>query len=122
MKSIALIPQTNTLARRNGRFRFTESNLEYMRQKVHHAVSIFLGEWFLDTTLGIPYIPPGDEKYLHRRLIETALQVRITGVKGVTKLISFTSTLDKASRTLRVTFTAQIDGGETFEDTVEIAG
>jgi hypothetical protein len=122
MKSIAIIPQTNTFVRGNGRFRFTESNLEYMRQKVHHAVSIFLGEWFLDRTLGIPYIPTGDEKHMHRRLIETALQVRITSVKGVTKLLSFTTTLDKVSRTLRVTFAVQIDNGETFDDTVDIEG
>jgi hypothetical protein len=123
MKDLAMSLQGNKFFTENKRWRFTQTRLEYVTQKVHHAISIFLGEWFLDKTLGVPYIPKDDEgKIMHRRLIETALQVRITGVEGVTKLVSFTSTLDKASRTLTVNFTAQIDTGETFDDSAVIGG
>jgi hypothetical protein len=123
MKDLAMTLQGNQFLKENKRWRFTQSRLEYITRKVRHTISIFHGEWFMDKTLGIPYIPRDEDgKVMHRRLIETALQTRITSVAGVTKLISFTSTLDKATRTLTVNFTVQIDTGETFNDSVTIGG
>ena len=121
MKDLAMTLQGNKFYTENKRWRFTENRLEYVAQKVRHTISVFLGEWFLDRTIGIPYIPKdSDGKTMHRRLIETALQVRITGVEGVSKLVSFTSVLDKSTRALTVNFTAQVDTGETFSDSLVI--
>jgi hypothetical protein len=76
MKDLLLEQQSNKLAVRDHRWRFTETRLEYVAQKVRHTISVFSGEWFLDRTIGIPYIPGEDtEKNMHRRMIETALSI-----------------------------------------------
>jgi hypothetical protein len=123
MKDLLIEQQGNKFVVEDHHWRFTESRLEYIAQKIRHTISIFLGEWFMDRTIGIPYIPGEDvERTMHRRMIETALQVRIGEVEGVEKFLSFTSNLDRATRILTVDFTVQIDTGETFSDSVPIGG
>jgi len=123
MKSILLKQNSNSFIAENNRWRFTRTRLEYVSQKIKHTISVFHGEWFLNRDIGIPYIATdGIEKNMHRRMIETALQVRIGEVEGVLKILSFTSTMDRARRILTVRFTVQIDSGENYSDTVEIGG
>jgi len=123
VKDLLLEQQGNKFVVEDHHWRFTETRLEYMAQKIRHTISVFRGEWFLDRTIGIPYIPGGDiEKDMHRRMIETALQVRIGEIEGVEKFLAFSSSLDKATRILTVAFTVQIDSGETYSDSVDIGG
>jgi len=123
MKDLLLIQNSNKIAVEDHRWRFTNTRLEYLSQKIRHTISIFKGEWFMDRRLGIPYIPnENTPKNMHRRMIETALQVRIGEIDGVVKFLSFTSTLDKATRQLRVNFTVQIDTGETYTHEEVIGG
>jgi hypothetical protein len=123
MKSIAVSLQNNRFAVEDHHWRFTGTRLEYMAQKIRHTISVFRGEWFMDRTIGIPYIPGEDvEKGMHQRMIETALQVRIGEIDGVEKFISFSSTLDKVTRILTVTFTVQLDTGDTYSDFVDAGG
>ena len=121
MKNLILEQNTNKFVVRDNRWRHTETRLEYVAQKIRHVISVFKGEWFLNTGIGIPYIPSdGTSKSMHRRMIETALQVRIGEAEGVQKIITFKTTLDKASRKLSVYFVVQIDSGETYSDSVDI--
>jgi hypothetical protein len=123
MKSIAIYPGNNNFILEDNRWRFTETRLEYMAQKIRHTISIFSGEWFMDKAIGIPYIPGEDTgKDMHRRMIETALQVRIGEIEGVDRFLSFSPSLDKATRILTVAFTVQLDTGETYSDSVPIGG
>jgi hypothetical protein len=123
MKDLLLAPQSNDFVVEDHHWRFTSTRLEYVAQKIRHTISVFLGEWFMDRALGIPYIPGEDvAKNMHRRMIETALQVRIGAVAGVEKFLSFSSSLDKVSRILTVEFTVQLDSGETYSDTVATGG
>jgi hypothetical protein len=124
MKSLALTPQGNSFIRKNHRFRYTETDLEYLSQKVRSVISIFLGEWFLDVTLGIPYIPEEDIKTGHRTMIETALRAKITAIKGIKRLTHFDTVYEPGDRTLFVDFQAKTDRGEPLEihDTWPIPG
>jgi hypothetical protein len=123
MKDLLLEQQGNRFVVEDHRWRFTETRLEYLAQKIRHTISVFLGEWFMDRAIGIPYIPGEDvEKDMHRRMIETALQIRIGEVEGVEKFISFSSRIDKATRMMMVEFVVQIDTGEAYSDSVEIGG
>jgi len=123
MKDLLLEQNSNKIAVEDHRWRFTKTRLEYISQKIRHTISIFQGEWFMDRRLGIPYIPnENTERNMHRRMIETALQVRIGEIDGVKRFLSFTSTLDKATRKLTVNFTVQIDTGETYSHTAEVGG
>jgi hypothetical protein len=123
LKDLLLEQQGNKFAIEDHRWRFTETRLEYISQKIRHAISVFHGEWFMDRTIGIPYIPGEDvEKDMHRRMIETALQVRIGEIEGVEKFLLFSSRLDKTTRILTVAFTVQLDTGETYSDSVPLGG
>jgi hypothetical protein len=123
MKDLLLEQNSNNFVVEDHRWRFTETRLEYLSQKIRHTISVFRGEWFMDRSIGIPYIPGEDiEKNMHRRMIETALQVRIGEIEGVEKFLLFSSSLDKGTRVLTVDFTVQIDTGETYSDSVSVGG
>jgi hypothetical protein len=111
MKDFAIDPQGNSFLRANKGFRFTEDRLEYLAQKVRCALSLFLGEWYLDVTLGVPYIPKFGNKQEHRPLMESVMQERIVSVDGVERITYFTSKFDPAKRTLNITFAAETDAG-----------
>lgn len=121
MKDFAVDSQSNNFLWNKKGLRFTQNNLEYMAQKVRCAISLFLGEWYLNKNIGIPYIPTTMEKVDHRSMLETALQVTISGVKGIKRLMSFATTYDEHNRTLRVNFIAQCDSGENLEMNDEVS-
>jgi len=120
MKSLAIDLQGNTFLREDGSFRYTKDDIEYLAQKERAVLSLNLGEWFLDESLGIPYIPTTDSKREHISLLEAALRTKITSVIGIKKLVSFSTELDKATRNYRVTFVAETDSGELLEQTQEL--
>jgi hypothetical protein len=123
MKTLLLEQDSNNFVIEDHRWRFTKTRLEYIAQKIRHTISVFRGEWFMDRELGIPYIPGEDVgKNMHRRMIETALQVRIGEVEGVEKFLSFSTSLDKAARILRVDFTVRLDSGDMYRDSVAAGG
>jgi len=113
VKSLAL--RGNSFIREKGRIVYTKTHLDFMRQRVHFVISIFLGEWFLDHTLGIPYLPKDDNKTGHRALIESALIIKITAIEGIKKLTQFTSTYQPRTRQLVIDFVAETDDGESLE-------
>ena len=115
MKDFAINPHGNNFIRHRSGLRFTGSHLEYMAQKVRAAISLFSGEWYLNRHLGIPYIPDAMDKINHRALLETSLQVTISGVRGIKRLLSFTPSCDNARRLFKLHFVAQCDNGETLE-------
>jgi len=115
MKGLALQPNTNKFVRENNRFVFTKTNLDFLAQRVRSVISIFLGEWFLDQSLGIPYIPKDDKKTGHRSLIENALKTKITAIEGINRVTFFYSTLDSGMRILYVEFTAETVDGQILE-------
>jgi hypothetical protein len=111
MKSFALEPQSNNFLRENGRMRYTKDELEHLVLVVRHELSLFLGEWFIDNTKGIPYLPASSRKSTHRVLLETAIRTKITSIKGIKRLEQFTPRYDKRERLLEVSFMADTDLG-----------
>lgn len=111
MKSIAIDPQTAKFVRHNGRMRYTKTELEFLAQVVRHELSIFLGEWYLDTRKGLPYRPPKARKSEHRTILETALRAKLISIKGIKRVISFTPRYDKKERLYEVAFSAETNAG-----------
>jgi len=115
MRSLAVDPHGNNFLRNNRQLRHTESRLEYLQQKVRTVLSLFLGEWFLDVSIGIPYIPTTDNRSAHRRLIESRVQTKIMAIDGIRRLHSFATEFDPRDRTFSVRFVAETDSGDTLE-------
>jgi len=115
MKGLALQPQSNRFVRENNRFVFTKTNIDFLAQRVRSVISIFLGEWFLDQSLGIPYIPKDDIKTAHRSILENALKTKITAIEGINKITYFYSTFNSGTRILFVEFIAETVDGKILE-------
>lgn len=124
MKDFALEPGTNSFLYEKRGMTMTSEYLQYMQQKVRASLSLIKGEWYLNTKVGLPYIPPFDmDKDGHRSILESAVRVKISGIDGIKKVLSFSSDLDSKTRLLSVSFSAQCENGETLEmDNVEVGG
>lgn len=116
MKDFALEPGTNSFLWDKRGMTMTSGYLQYMQQKVRCCLSLLKGEWYLDTRLGIPYIPSWDmDKDGHRAILESAIRVKVSSISGIKKLLSFSSELDPKTRLFTVSFYAQCDNGEVLE-------
>ena len=79
-----------------------------------------LGEWFLDTTVGIPWYPhyPG-RKYSGRgilgsrdkRAMELLIRNETLGTAGVSRIIKLNSLFDSAAREVRIYMQVALDDG-----------
>jgi hypothetical protein len=108
---LALDPASHDLLLTGGQLRLTSGVPEAAAQRLAVRLSMFLGEWFLDSTAGVPYFQsiltsvPDDAalRTIFRRQIEADPYV-VT----VTKLVL---SLDRVARALRVSFSAQLVNG-----------
>ncbi|AMG45531.1 hypothetical protein AL520_14575 [Achromobacter xylosoxidans] len=82
-----------------------------VRQQVKVTLLAFLGEWFLDTTFGVPYFEEVLVKNPDRSAIEAVLRSRILGVPGVTRVGRLALDVERTLRALRVSFEAETTEG-----------
>ncbi|MGB3433564.1 hypothetical protein [Achromobacter sp.] len=82
-----------------------------VRQQVKVTLLAFLGEWFLDTTFGVPYFEEVLVKNPDRSAIEAVLQSRILDVPGVTRVGRLALDVERTLRALRVSFEAETSEG-----------
>jgi hypothetical protein len=111
MKSIAIDPKTANFVRENGRLCYTKTDLEFLAQVIQHELSIFLGEWYMDTAKGLPYHPQGIKKSEHRTVLEMALRAKLVGIKGIKRVKSFIPHFDKRERLYEVVFIVETEVG-----------
>jgi len=82
-------------------------------QKVRQRFRFFKGEWFLDQRLGIPFLQAIFIKSPSQLLVNAIFQQVLAGTPGVASVTSFSSSLDRPSRTLTVDFVAPlVDGSQ----------
>lgn len=84
---------------------------EAVAQRVRVRFKWFLGEWFLDQRLGVPYFQDILIKNPDPILISFIFKKVLTTTPGVASVSTFNATLDAATRTLTVSFEATLDSG-----------
>jgi len=84
---------------------------ERVAQAVGIRLRTWLGEWFLDTTHGVPYLENILIKSARPEIVEAILRSQILQVKGVKSIKSFTLNLDQRSRKASITFSAESNEG-----------
>jgi len=84
---------------------------ENVAQRLKTNLAIFKGEWFLDTTRGVPYYQEILKKNPDSKLIEAEFKAAIVNTDGIAKLKSFEMEYDNSLRKLTIAFTAQTDEG-----------
>lgn len=84
-------------------------------QDLFIRLRLFIGEWFLDPTQGIPYFRYVFVVNPDLRLIESIFRRVILGTVGVASLDSYSQTFDKAKRTLFPVFAARLTNGTVIK-------
>lgn len=103
----------------NGDYTFGQGSANFLvdspacvAQAVQTALLLWEGEWYLDTTAGMPWatqvLGTGT-----MALYDQAIKAKIVSVQGVQDIVSYSSSLDVTTRTLTVDCTIDTIYGET---------
>ena len=84
-------------------------------QQIKINLMSFLGEWFLDTTYGVPYLQDIMIKNPKMSSVESILRSHINSVPDVKRIDSLALDWDRRSRILGVTFSADTELGPIKE-------
>lgn len=90
------------------------SGRQYVRQKIASRLKFFLGEWFRDQRLGIPYYRVVFIMNPDLDVIRSLYRNVILSVQEVTRVENIELDYDKTSRKMAVGFDAFLDAGETL--------
>jgi hypothetical protein len=114
---------------------FTPDQATWMAQKLRIRISMFLGGWYLDTTIGMPYLPvPGQpniqailgSKSPNQAQAISLLKALIFGTPGITALQQFSVSVvpnpngPQPANIFQGSFTAQMQSGDVV--TLELPG
>lgn len=105
MKDLLLDPVTHDLVVTNYDLAMV-SDADQVRQSVKMRLLTIFSEWFLDTRVGINYFEVVCTKNPNISLIDSIMKTTIIETVGVLELLSYKSELDRANRSLSITFEA----------------
>jgi hypothetical protein len=108
--SAFLLTATGDLDQSSGGLKVIDGAQQVLQQ-IRSNLRTFLGEYFLDTSLGVPYIQTIFAKGTGQGVIEGLLKQQILGVDGVIQINSFTLTLDNKSRLGTLNFSVLTTNG-----------
>ncbi len=87
-----------------------------VRQRLSIALQLFKGEWFLDADAGVPWLQEILEKGVAVAVIDAILRDKIVATPGVNRVLTYSSEIDAATRTVSVAFTVDtVYGPVEFE-------
>lgn len=93
--------------------RLTTTGAEALAQKLRVRLSMFKGEWFLDTRVGVPYYTDVFGQRSHSA-VEALLRRVILTCPGVSSLERFALT-EVSARAMALTFSARATSGEIVQ-------
>lgn len=86
---------------------------EAVAQNVRTRLLLVLGEWFLDTEDGVPYLEKIFIKPEDLAQVEAILKARISETEGVQTLFDFQLLFERSTRSVTITATLQTIYGTT---------
>lgn len=98
MRTFAFSPTFGLIVDETDNF-VTLSGLDALVQKVQNRLRFFLGEWFLNTTVGVPYFQEVFQKPVDPSLIVSIINTEIYKEQDVTEISDINFTYDSALRT-----------------------
>lgn len=87
-------------------------------QRVRHRLQTFMGECFLDTSVGIPYYTEVLKKNPDMRRVRALLLATISGVEGIRKILELKVDFIARSREYKVIFKAEAVDGSIVEGSI----
>ena len=80
-------------------------------QQIKVTLLLFLGEWFLDTSFGVPYFEDILVKNPRWGTVSAVLRARISNVPNVSRIRRLTLDFSRVTRSLAITFEAETPFG-----------
>lgn len=119
MSDIYMNQSTHDIELVNGVMRLTANNQELAAQRVSIRLSMFKGEWFANILEGIPYLRNDNNTTQilgksTKEVVDIYLREGILSEPTIETLDIYTSTLDRSTGGLSVTFEAITTSGETL--------
>jgi len=82
-----------------------------IRQHLAQRLKAFMGEWFLDLRVGVPYLQQVMVKNPDPLVLDTVFKAEIINTPGIVELIEFDLRIDASTRELQLAFKALVDTG-----------
>lgn len=117
MSDIYLVPLTGELGLKNNDLQIVTGR-DAIRQDVKQTLALMYGEWFLDTTKGIPYLQQILVKGPDLTAIQGIFIDAILSVNGVLELLTLAFDYDNEVRLLKITFQARTTDGIINEEQI----
>ncbi len=111
---------TNDLQITNGDLSLVTGS-DAIAQDLQQRLQSWLGEWFLDTTWGIPFKQQILVKNPNLDLIQADIMLATTDTPGVVQVTDFNFVYDNNARSLSVKLTVQDSNGQNLDSQVTIA-
>lgn len=113
---------TGDLVFLNGSCPVTQLQADIVAQRLRITLYTFYGEWFLDGTVGVPYIQQIFTKIKRKSTVDLIFQGLIAADPGVIEIISFRSEIN-AQRGYTMTFQVRVsDNSASLPITINIGG
>lgn len=119
MSDIAIDPVTGDLDLTGGDLNIVDG-VDAIAQHVRIRLRTFLGEWFLDQRIGVPYYQQILVKNPATNTVRRILQEVVATTPGIVSVDDFSTDYDGPTRVLSVRFTATADGGAQLQFTDEL--
>ena len=95
------------------------TGVDAIAQHLAQRLKTFLGEWFLDRRIGVPYLQQVLVKNPDPVVLDSALKAEIIDTPGIIELAAFSLTMDGPNRKLQLSFIANSQEGPiVFENEV----
>lgn len=117
---LLLDPVTHDLVFVNGQATVTQTQAEIVTQRLKIVLYTFLGEWFLDETIGVPYFQQIFGKVRSKSAIDVIFQNIISEDEGVVEIREFTSEMSAGDRGYTMTFKVRV-ADDTVTDDITIS-
>jgi hypothetical protein len=86
-------------------------------QHLSIRLKTFLGEWFLNTNIGMPYFEEFLVKSPNKLVLDSRIREAVLETPGIVSVDSIEYSLDPVTRALSIAFTATLDSGTSFNFT-----
>lgn len=108
---ILLDPSSHDVIFLNGAAPVTRSQQDIVAQRLKITLQTFLGEWFLNLEVGIPYFQQILNKVRSKSTIDAIFQNAILNDPGVLEIVSYQSTLNNQLRGFDLQFAVRVLDG-----------
>jgi len=119
-KSLYIDPNTYDLEILNNNLRMTTNTSQWLSCKLEARLKTFFGEWFINSTIGVPYFEQILKKQVDINNVTTILSDYIKNTRGVKELITFDVDYDNISRHYKYTFEVTSNDGTTVSGGSEL--